>query len=245
MGSDDRVLQGDDHLTPFWFPIDSPTVLRAAWLGAVWAVLAAVVGAVLVAAIVLVGASVSAIVGFFGDSVGLSETTRRTAFVGGGLAASGAVIASAWAAAYSSTREASRWRMLAGSALGLALGLGLVGVGSLGAPGAALAGAWGMAVPSDRVGRAALRSLPLALAALLPVFQVDEGWVQWLVAGAAGVMAAWVWIAVAEGLWSAVGKISSRVGPSPGIMQNKTDTKPDVERSQMSIEERDQWRTST
>jgi len=222
MGPDSRVLPGAPALTPFWIPIDTRTVLRAAWLACVWAVVAAVIGAVAVAAIALIGAAVSAVAGFFGESVGLSESTRRTVFIGGGIAACGVVVASTWAAAYASTREGSRWRMLAGSAVGVSLGLGLVGVGSLGAPAAALAGGWGTAIPSDRVGRAALRSLPLALLALLPVLQAGEGWLEWLIAGAGGIVAAWLWMGVAEGLWSLGSAISSRYMGQSGIMQSKT-----------------------
>lgn len=225
MGADRGVLPGADSLTPFWIPIETRTVLRAAWLGGVWAVVAAVVGAVVVSAIALVGAAVAAIVGLFGESISLADTTRRTAFIGGGIAACGAVVASTWAAAYASTQDGSRWRMLAGSAVGVAFGLGLVGIGSLGAPAAALAGGWGTAIPSERIGRTALRSVPVALVGLLPVLQARDGWLQWVIAASGGVVVAWVWTAVAEGLWSVGGKISSRSLGEPATMLNKTDSR--------------------
>lgn len=222
MGSNAPVLPGADSLTTFWIPIETRTVLRAAWLGAVWAFVAAVVAGVAVAALTLVGAAVTAIVGLFGESISLSETTRRTTLIGGGIAASGAIAASTWAAAYASTQTGSRWRMLAGSAVGVAFGLGLVGVGSLGAAAAALAAGWGMAIPSDRMGRAALRAVPMALVALLPVFQAQDGWLEWLIAGVAGVVVAWLWIAIAEGLWSIFRNLSCRLFGPPAIMQSKT-----------------------
>lgn len=233
MGSNRPVLPGADSLTPFWTPVAPRTAIRAAWLGAVWAVVAAVVGAVLVSAVALLGAAAAAIFGLFGESISLSETTRRSALIGGGVAASGAIVASAWAAAYASTQDGSRWRMLAGSAVGLSIGLGLVGIGSLGAPAAALAGGWGMAIPADRVGRAALRSVPLAVAALLPVLRAQDGWLEWLLAAVAGVVVAWIWMSIAEGLWIAFGKFTSRyVGPS-AIMDNKTQVETD-ERKRVS-----------
>ncbi len=227
MGSHAGVLQGAGSLTAFWTAVEGRTTIRAAWLGAVWAVVAVLVGAVLVAAIALVSAAVAAIVGLFGEPISLAETTRRSATIGGAIAIAGAIVASTWAAAYASTREGSRWRMLAGSAVGVSLGLGLVGMGSLGAPAAALAGGWGMAIPSDRVGRAALRSVPLALVALLPVLQTTDGWLEWLIAGAAGVAIAWLWVAIAEGLWAGYRKISSRSRPDPAIMHSKTQAKTD------------------
>lgn len=224
MGADHRVLRGEPDLTSFWAPIATRSVLRAAWLAGLWAIVAAIVGAALVAALALIGAAVSAVVGFFGDSVRLSEMTRRTTLVGGGVAASLAVVASVWAAAYSSTKEGtSRWRMLAGSAVGVALGLGLVGLGSLGAPAAALAGGWGLAIPAERVERAAFRSIPLALVALLPSLRATDGWLEWFLAGVVGVVAAWVWLAATEGIWAISARFSSRLGLQAGIMQSKTD----------------------
>ena len=238
MGSHGCVLPGADSLTPFWTPVDTRTVLRAAWLGGVWVVVAVVVGAVLVSAVALVGAAVTAIVGLFGESISIADTTRRTAFVGGGIAASGAVVASTWAAAYASTQDGSRWRMLAGSAVGVAFGLGLVGIGSLGAPAAALAGGWGTAIPSDRFVRTALRSVPLALVALLPILQAQEGWLQWLIAGVGGIVAAWVWVAVAEGFWAVVSRIPSRYAAEPATMHNKTDHEDRVSEGRESVDER-------
>lgn len=211
---------------------------------------AAIVGAVAVSAVALVGVAVTAIVGLFGESISLSEATRRTAYVGGGIAACAAMIASAWAAAYASTQEGSRWRMLAGSSVGIAFGLGLVGIGSLGAPGAAVAAAWGMAIPADRMGRATLRSVPMALVALVPVLQAREGWLQWVVAGVAGLAAAWLWLAMAEGIWSVLRKIASTYGGESAIMQSKTQvderkraSKP-VAEGDLNAEE-EPWRTST
>lgn len=207
-------------------------------------------------ALALVGAAVAAIIGLFGESISLAETTRRTVLVGGAVGASGALIASTWAAAYSSTQVGSRWRMLAGSTVGVALGLGLVGLGSLGAPAAALAGGWGTAIPSDRIGRTGLRSVPLALVALLPSLQAQDGWLQWVIASAAGIVAAWVWMGLAEGLWMAMDRIGSRYINRPATMHNKTDesthqhtdqgkreSKPLISSDDENAEE-EPWRTS-
>lgn len=265
MAADRRVLPGADHLTPFWSPIEARTVLRAAWLASVWVLVSALIAAASVAAVALIGAAVTAISGFLGNSIALSETTRRTSLIGGGIGACGAIIASSWAAAYASTKAGSRWRMLAGSAVGVALGLGLVGLGSWGAPAAALAGGWGIAIPSDRIERAALRSLPLALVALLPVLRADGEWLSWFLAGVGGVAAAWIWIAIAEGIWAIVARFTTQSAAPGGIMQSKTqlDKRPGEEASPTAsdrdtagkedstpgrgspAEREEKWRTST
>ncbi len=165
---------------------------RAVWVALLWSYVALIAGLLVVGLVVAVSAAALGSISLVTGSTPVIDSIVAIARVGAWTAAGVAVALVVWVAAYGSTSRGSLRRTVIAVPAALAIGIGLVLLGSAGFALAGLAVGWGLAMPHRSPMQVVLRSLPPVAAAL--IMPSISGVIGYLTVALASPLTAAVWI---------------------------------------------------